>query len=1139
MLRLKRASAGSGKTYQLAKTFIKLLLTRKLPGKKRQLRSSDELPEALHSIMAVTFTVKATAEMKQRIVEKLAALASADKKSGEDLKKIDYLEEFISDLKVSKDEIAYLAKDALRTLLLHFSDFKVQTIDSFFQSILHTFTYEASLDENFNMEIDSDYVSSLGLDAALDSIISTDRKDSDPETLFWLRKLMGKGKASSRWNVFAKKEGTKSLYSDLIKKAKNLDKEDFQIKRLKIEEYFNNLEQPFHKIIEEVHHANLAPWIELHEARKKAAEELVQELGRYHMDISDFPYAKETSTRLQESLADFELNEVNKIKAPRCAKDISGDKFLGPEGRKKFKSVKARHPEVNDTHLNDMRSAFQEWYDASRNYLDATLDDELMRPLRTWIAYLEMIPSLMIVLEISNKKRDYLEATNTLEISDTTHILSRIIGEDETPFVYERMGARLRHYLIDEFQDTSHMQWKNLRPLLKDSDSLGEENLIIGDAKQSIYRFRNADYKLISNVVEKEFDEVVEYTTDLPPVDKARENTNFRSSAKVVKFNNHVFSNILELTKSDGQDFFSPDIKKIYEGASQYIPGKKLEANRGFVDIIVYPSLGSDTKSEAESIGQLSLAEPGFRDVVGRILELKARGYDYKDIGILVKTHNEGKAVVKMISEYNTLHAADQIPVISEENLLVASSLSVKIIIHALEVAVKGLQNKIAENPVLKEPVNEEELFDLLSSLQSQALISVIEAVLDKFVPPAQRDADAPFIATFQDSVIDYCSSHTSDIGSFLKWWKRKSASLVINTPQDSDGVKIETIHRAKGLEYKCVIMPLVNISFQPDDYHSEWKWVEPASCVARRDLLPPYLPVASKSSLLKTAHNDVYEAYCEEVALDNLNKLYVGFTRAVNELYAYCPLKSKVETTTGASLATLLQDGVIASASGEEPVEIVSPAPGLEEGSTEFRFGTPFTPEEIKSERKTEGKESELLTSYHVCADRRLLQFQDGNPLVQIENTTDNDEDEDLDPRTEGNIKHRIMQLINVAEDLDKAIRTVKTSGLATAETLSVWKTEIEEALEKVSAYGWFDPEVRVLNERTILRKGEKYHRPDRIIIRGNDTAEIIDYKFGVRRPKYRKQVREYCDLLVATGRFRSVKGYIWYVPSGEIDEV
>lgn len=1142
MLHLKRASAGSGKTYELAKTYIKLLLSVKEPERARRLRHDDALRESLSSIMAVTFTVKATAEMKQRIVEKLAALAAADTVPESEISGIDYLEEFIKDFRTTKDELAMLAKSALKTLLLHYSDFKVQTIDSFFQSILHTFAYEASLDENFNMEIDADYIASVGFDAALDSLSTRQGEDQyDHETLYWLKKMMSNSQTSNQWNVFARNDNNKSLYSELIRQAKNLEKEDFRQKMSLLTRYFQELEEPFRKIIEKVEEANIAPWATLHSNRRRAAENLKEELDRMHLTVKDL-FGGPTGV-FAKSMEEFyvkKLKTKDYVTAPRQPKSTDGDGFLSAAGKQNIKRNLSKYGDLNPSMINDLRSAYEDWLNESLAYKKDFCDPVKRKQLFTWLAYSDLLPELMVVMEISRKKRDYLEATNTLEISDTTHILSRIIGEDETPFIYERMGSRLNHYLIDEFQDTSRMQWHNLLPLLNESESRDEDNLIIGDAKQSIYRFRNADYRLITDEVEKQFRNVVPYTSDTPPANPERENTNYRSKARIVKFNNYVFSEIVGLQDENGEDIFSKEIQKIYTDSTQAIPKKKLEQNAGFVDVVLYPKLKEEEKENYEEVGFVSMAEPGFRQLPGLIGELKSRGYDYKDIGVLVSTHDQGKAVVKTIAVHNSLFPEARIPIISEENLLVASSLSVKIIIHALEIAVKGLSNVVPENSVLEEPVDEEQLYELLGSLQSQALPSVVEAILDKFVPAVRRNEDAPFIAAFQDAVLDYCAGHTSDIGTFLKWWQRKAKALAISSPEDSDGVKIDTIHGAKGLEYKCVIIPLANINFVPGPLKKEWKWVRPDSCVACCEDLPPYLPVNTTKMLLETAHSPIWEKYCEEVALDELNKMYVGFTRAVDELYVYAPLYKNPQKTAAGVLQRLLSDGKIPTGDSEmEEIEVVTPARDLGDGSIEFLYGKPLSEAEVAAEKDKGNSGVELIDVYNVCSDRRLLRFEDGSKLLQPVVVTDDDEEEDTDPRAEGTLKHRIMQLIDLPEDLDKALLELKVSGLVPEETVEKWGDELRNAVSEVADRGWFSREVRVVNERNILQKGKMYIRPDRIIIRPDGRAEIIDYKFGAPRSKYRKQLLDYAERLASTGLFRAVDAFLWYVPSGTIEKV
>lgn len=1146
MLRVKRASAGSGKTYELAKTYIKLLLTTKRQGFKRLLTADESLKENLSSIMAVTFTVKATAEMKARIVEKLADLARADEASENELAHIDYLQEFIDDFNTNRYEIARLARKALSTLLLNYSDFKVQTIDSFFQSILHTFAYEASIDDNFNMEINSDLVTAVGFDSTLDSLSENREKAATADdTLYWIEQMMTGRLSGNKWNVFAREAGDRSLYNSLISEAKNLEKEDYQKIREELDSYFSSLELPFKRVVEQLDEANLSVWRPYHETRRDAARALIVALDSAGLSPSDICGGK--GTYLKDCDSDFDMLA---IVMPKEVKRRGNDNYysLSAGAARAFRDSCPEAP----TAIEEVNSAYENWLQASNTFFEEmeTGKERMM----TWLAYREMIPALMVLLEIARRRDSYLQSINTLQISDTNHILSRIIGKDDAPFVYERMGGRLNHFLIDEFQDTSGMQWRNLKPLIDESESFDHENLIIGDAKQSIYRFRNADYTLITGL-EKEFSNIKYYTTERPPTDKTKENTNYRSKPSVVDFNNYIFSNIINLTATkDSVPIFTSNIRDIYRDCLQAVPQRRRAPGEieGYVETVFYHKKSFESEDSGEENQPL---EPGFAELPERIMELRGRGYGFRDIGVLVKNHADGQKAIEVISEHNRLHPDAPIPVISEENLLVAGALSVKLVVHALEMIAQGLKRKTVPNPVLPEPIDEKELMGMLRALNTLALPSVTEAVIGRFIPAERRNAEAPFIAAFQDAVIDYCTTRSSDIGTFLKWWRQKSKTLCITSPEDSDGIRLQTIHKSKGLEYKCVIIPNANFNFTPGPF-VEWRWVETEGNVARGELLPPHLPVLTRKLLLETAHAAEYEKYLEEYALDELNKMYVGFTRAVNELYVYVPRGNHDDRRAGGTLAKLLseQTGSIDKTPLHAPLQTEE----VEE-KVIVRYGNVPTRDALEAEKVKEEKERcsggtpEIMTvsSYDILRPptenegtdvengeeiEQTLLFRNANPLKTIVHPDGSEET--LDPRAEGTLKHRVMQMIEVEEDIDNALLKMKVEGLVTTAQIADWGREIRKAIESVRSRGWFAPGVKVYNERPIVKRGMRVHRPDRFIVTPEGDATVIDYKFG-EEGSYKKQIKEYADLLRESGEFRSVNAYIWYVAEGEIVKV
>lgn len=1138
MMHLKMASAGSGKTYQLAKMFIKLLLTVKDPDIKRRLRTEENLEEALSSIMAVTFTVKATAEMKERIIERLADLTRAADITDDQIGSIPYLKEFMEDLGLERSEIARMANAALRTLLLRFSDFRVQTIDSFFQSLLHTFAYEASLEDNFNMELDSGYMASIGFDSVLDSVSQDSYKPGtkDEGILYWLKEMMDDKSGSNKWNVFARKETRGHLYKTLIDAATNLEKEDFKEKKEALDEYFASLKKPLKDVVNEIDVKVAGPLKELYEKKKIAAEKVLDELNALGLVPADL--ANSSGKALEYSLLPLDINKIKKY----AFKDVNDEKYSSLKGTAKTQFRRSyTNKEEADRLIGPLDSAYRDWAELHNEFYQWLADNKRM--MNTWAHYKTMIPQLMVVLGIYDKKREYLQLNNTLQISDTAMLLSRIIGDDDTSFIYERMGSRLNHYLIDEFQDTSRMQWNILKPLVGESESNGHDNLIIGDAKQSIYRFRNADYRLILSVKD-DFGEVVPYTTEKDPGKSKLETTNFRSRPRIVEFNNFLFPNLVKY-ESDGQPVFDESAQEIYENCRQNFidAGEKngVPLAEGFVDIKFYPKELEKSGDDTESWEEISIEAPGFKELPERIMNLKKRGYAFKDITVLVKSHKQGAAALKAIGRHNTDCPNEQIPVISEENLLVAGALSIKIIIHALEIIAGGkIKDDKKIKPEWNEPVEEKVLYDSIKNLPTMSLPSIIETIAEKCVPAELRNNDAPFLAAFQDAVLDYSSRQASDVGTFLKWWQRKSKSLSISSPEESDGVRIQTVHKAKGLENKCVIVPMASFSFQPSQSHSEWRWVKPHPDIPDSNLLPPYLPVVTSNKLSDTLHANVRENYCREHALDELNAMYVAFTRPRVELYIYVPIYQKNNGKTLSSFFSKILNWNKEEEAASEEASLEFTFEESENGIKEVTYGKIAESVQIEADRdEADKKDTQMLDRYAIYTERGVMQFENGKKHL-LTHIHAGGLDDELDPRAEGTLKHRLMQQIETPEDLDKALRRMKVYGLVSVGQVEEWGRELKEAISKVKKYGWFEPGMRVVNERKILNSVSTHSRPDRIVVDDEGNATVIDYKFGEKEEStHHKQVKDYMKNLCMTEKFQSVEGYLWYISEDRIVKV
>lgn len=898
MLKIQRASAGSGKTYTLARQFILNLIAFKTEGGKWILRNQRQMEDALQHILAITFTNKATNEMKQRIIDNLALLAEVNSSSlnPEKLDKIPYLKDFCKITSRSPQDIAETAEEALKVILNNYSIFKISTIDSFFQEILRIFTYEANINNSYQLEIDSSFVTESALDAAINEL------DMHPLSMgaasFWLKTIMREEATKSQmWNVFNKKNSARSIYARIRKAISQLEKEEYKDIKQKLENYFK-AEDKSQKLIQ--------TFSALRENASRERETLLKAIkgSLAKVDNLMLTFGKE-----QEHLSKTFLSHLDKIRDLQQADKInfSFNKILN-DGSVFLKKYRTDDNPL-DTAALDMYNLLQQWSNPPQDSY-----------YKSWNVYGELIPYLGIILEIRKFLQDVLETNNLIQLSDTSFILKKIIGEDDAPFVYERLGNKIDNYLIDEFQDTSRMQWDIISPLLREGLSKNKESLIIGDPKQSIYRFRNADHKLITDVVPNvfPFHEEAGYSRE--------ENTNWRSATKIVKFNNFVFRNIshniaeLSNIKGGGMDF-----KNLYSNVVQYPANQD---DKGYIEIRIYKQ--SDQKESVQDNPYSSEEEKDWfetmaLDSLGPLIDsLISRGYSQKDIGVLVNTNENGKKIIDYLIAYNGSKPDDtqKIDFLSEESLLVASSSAVEILLGILEKLTKpdsscsknedGANSRyrylnwnelqlnyrlFSKQHADREPVTnimeflsqkefDFSITDIVNNLPTPSLSSMVEMAIETFIDESLRKTDALYISAFQDIVSEYCLGHLNDPASFLEWWQSRGYKMTITSPEDIDAVQIMTIHKSKGLEFKCVIIPFASDSLLPSAQKAEWRWVTPHQYP---DLeMPPVLPVKTNSSLLGSIHENVYKEFVDQVLTDKVNMYYVAFTRAQNELYIF-----------------------------------------------------------------------------------------------------------------------------------------------------------------------------------------------------------------------------------------------------------
>lgn len=935
---LQRASAGSGKTHKLAKTYIRLFISaRDMESGRYILRSPEELRDKHSHILGVTFTNKATNEMKSRIVERLAALAVTHPEpglepagyrfpaylldftgEGEGLTDTDDIIYSQTGQPASRREITISCRKALNVLLNDYGHFNISTIDTFFQSILRTLAYELRLNDNYHVELNDEYLAQVGVDETLLSMKGEDEHSGYVRE--WTQEIIHERlERGESWNPFVKGAYSSGIYNDLLSLAKKMSLENFKLAIESTGEYFSQPER-FRRFMTAVRRAASAT-----SALRRDCLEAISELERGLTRMFGTDWKEMCQRGVETSLAKLRYSKASlSLSALKISNKILAHGTLAPqEASGKDVPFKKGTPAAGNPEAMALIAAVGDAairWDESAAYWGA---------VTSRLHYMGMLHDIRRNIDL------FREENNIIPLSETNDILRGIIAGGENPFIYERIGTRLHHYLLDEFQDTSVMQWENLRPLLQESEGNGFDNLIIGDAKQSIYRFRNAEPELINSTVENEIAGTRVLPDSLTPgsAEYAAVNTNWRSSMQVVDFNNSLFLHLSSVLAAE-----IPAIARLYSNVVQEIRHKQMP---GYVTLTF--------RAPANDKGK---ADP-WANLGGQIDELRSRGYRLRDIAVLVNRNKEGQQAIASLMDYNRRMAASDtdwkpIEIISEESLKIGESVAVKVILSVLglisgsytypdedegtnEGAESGRPRKHrlltrheltqmvanyhffrARNPEADtftalqtdahELVPKYDIEQMLEQMPAVTLPALVEEIAARFVSEEMSAGQCAYIAALQDAVMEYCENYPSDISSFLNWWAENGDKLTIAAPEGTDALQIMTIHKSKGLEFEVVLIPKADWLLAPEKEENEIIWVKHTP----RDLqledeadVPPLLPVTPDGDFMN--HPDspfypYYKEYADRCATDQINKTYVAFTRAVRELHICAPVPKKTD---------------------------------------------------------------------------------------------------------------------------------------------------------------------------------------------------------------------------------------------------
>jgi len=1056
-LTIYSASAGSGKTYTLTGIYLSTLFRSRYNYRK---------------ILAVTFTNKATAEMKSRILDNLDKLSSGDKS--------DYLSALLTETNKSEEWIRNEAKEILNSILHDFSRFSVSTIDSFFQKILRAFVREAGLHSGFNIELDHSVI----LSTAIDEMIAS--ANDNRQLKNWLTSYaLSNIDDEKSWNL---KNGITRLAAELFKEK--------------------------YKILSESERSNLGnkqfllEYIEKIRSVTSLFEKKMTDFGTLGMMIySTFELSDDMFYRKAQGVPRFlkSIAEGNMIAPNSWMREVMNEPPRWSTGK--------MAPKLQDAIADGLESIVRE---AIGYY-----DDNIITYNSAW-AVLSNIYALGILSDVLYYIHKITSSENTFLLSDAGDVLNLITKGDQSPFIYEKVGNRFENFMIDEFQDTSIIQWNNFRPLMENSMAEGFDNLVVGDVKQSIYRWRNSDWQILGKVLHSQVDNDRFISKPLT--------TNWRSSSNIISFNNSLFTVIpgqIDQTLSD--DNLSVNFEDLYSEAVQIDPGKK---PGGYVHI-------EFIKNEKEYDWQDTVLDR-LPEV---IKSFQDKGYSASDIGIIVRTGKEGARVLKKIINYsNGLAHGDNekynFNVVSNDSLLLSNSHVINFIISVISVVndpsdmisraamlrlfllARGDENADMAPLVSNEIIERSQDFfpagylAMLDKFRQMPVFEAVESII-RFFNLGKYSCNVAYLNTFQDYVVSFSGRGNSDFQSFLDWWETTGNRKSVVLPSSQEAMRILTIHKSKGLEFKVVILPFLLWNMDHIGSFQPFLWVIPSE--------PPFnelgiVPVKYGKDLCDTYFHESYKEEKQSVYLDNINLLYVAMTRAIDAIYGFSVDNPRSENT----IAGILKNAITRVVAPGQSVLNLQKYYDIEKGV--FEFG------EIPENNK-EVSNSVNITS----ADYNVSQAMESLKLKLHGENYFSSGDEELRKKINyGKLMHEVFEGINTPSDIPLAVKKLVLEGKLPEEASEELERRIRALISTPQVSDWFMPGNEVMNEAGILLSSGDTRRPDRVIFKDGKTI-IIDFKFGEESDRYIDQVEQYRRLIVDMG-YQNTEAYIWYVDKNKI---
>lgn len=1007
--------------------------------------------DAYRNILAITFTNKAVHEMKSRIVGSLSEFAKEEPSN----KAQDLMQDLSIDTELSIIEIKIKSQQIIKHIIHNYAAFDISTIDKFTHKVIRAFAHDLGLPMTFEVTLDTENL----LIEAVDAIIAQAGED-ETLTKLLIDFTMEKTDDDKSWDI---------------------SREILDTGRLVLNENNRN----------EITHFQDKSIAEFVEIKKKLAEACKV------LETETVVFAEEALSLIDKNGIDTKSFSAGHF--PKHLLSIQEGKF-NPKNKTYHEFD---HIKINKTAKD--RAIIENIIPDLLQILDRIYKTFEKRDF--YKAFLKNITPLSLLNTVSNELAKIQSEQNVLSISEFNAIIHREIQNQPAPFIYERLGERYRHFFIDEFQDTSEMQWQNLIPLIDNATSSeidGEKGtlMIVGDPKQSIYRWRGGKAE--------QFIDLSKEQNPFNNPEKVLEhlNKNYRSYSQVIQFNNDFFQLV-------SNEFEHLDYKDLYENHSHQ---KTNDKTGGYVNISFIPKVET-SEDEEESLDKTELFVLATLNTIQKVIR---EGFEYKDIVILTRKRSQGIAIANYLTE-------QKIPLLSSETLMIQNATEVRLIIHLLKYLKNNadleakayflhyvgehIQDKmpahdfIAQGMALFQETDFENWlmsFNVELSFQNirkKSLYEAVEVIVSKFLNPKISNA---YVQYFLDIVLERDIRNQAGISDFLNFWDKNADKFSIPSPEGNNAVRIMTIHKSKGLEFPVVIFP-----FAEEDYNRKPKdklWLN-----AEEETIGLPKVLIDNSSAVEGFGEEaslVYNQKKQEELLDNINVLYVALTRAEEQLYVISNMNlSRKGEVPKNNMCTFFINYLMSK--GE-----------FDESKLEYEFGNSTKLSDEKKHvdtSKTIPLVTEILNLKNIKIAQREALMWGTHQQEAIEY---------------GNLVHEILSFVKTKVDVDLAITKSIESGLITFSQKETVYKSIQEIINHSELLTYFSEGNQVLNEQTIIQKQGKTIKPDRMTINKDNEVFLLDYKTGTHNSKYQLQLENYQQAIELMG-YKVVKKALVYIGS------